>query len=298
MEFSRSKAIALLILLFIEADFAFSWEVLGTKHVEVFYCAKDSTVAKRVSSVVEANFPYVARSIGFRQSLRVRIFLPPTEEKFALLTEGKIPDWGVGCAFPQQRTIVLRASSKGKVDLEELVVHELSHVLLDQATGGARLPRWFNEGVAMWQSRQWRWGQDFTMNKAVFLHQLIPLSQIDNMLLFSSSRAQLAYTESFLALIYLFQLGGREALQKLVQQMASGKRFSQALFEVYGCSEKEFATEWEEYVQHKFNLVSMLFNSFNLWMIILVLLITVYLIKRYRTRKTLQQWQIEEDNGS
>ena len=295
MRFSRIKVISFLVILFIGVDFAFGWEVWKTEHTEVFHYPRDSTVARRASSIVETNFSRVARSIGFRQDLRVRIFLPPTDDEFVFLTQGRIPDWGIGCALPEKKTIVLRPSFKGKVGLEELVVHELSHILLGQATGRARLPRWFDEGVAMWQSRQWRWGQDFTMNKAVFFHRIIPLGQIDNMLLFSSPRAQLAYTESFLALIYLFELGGGEVLPRLVQEMASGKEFSQALLEVCGCSEKEFAAEWERFVHHKFNLASMLLDSFNLWVVILLLFVTVYFVKRYRTRKTLQQWEVEEN---
>jgi len=295
MGFLRNMAIALLILLCTEVDFSFGWEVCGSEHAEVFYSLRDSTVAREVTTIVEANFARVARSIGLRQSLKVRILLPPTEEDFALLTGGRFPDWGIGCAMPGEKTIVLRPSSKGRVDLEELVVHELSHVLLGQATGGARLPRWFDEGVAMWQSRQWRWGQDFRMNKAVFLRQIIPLSQIDNMLFFSSSRGQLAYTESFLSVIYLLQRCGMDVLKKVAQQMASGKVFSQALFEACGCSESEFATEWESYVRHRFNLASMVFDSFNLWIIIVLLFVAVHLIKRYRNRKILQKWQIEEN---
>ncbi|MCK4591235.1 MAG: hypothetical protein KAT86_05730, partial [Candidatus Latescibacteria bacterium] len=86
MRFSRTKVISLLVILFIGADFAFGWEVWKTKHTEVFHYPKDSTVARRVSSVVETNFSRVARSIGFRQDLKVRIFLPPTEDEFVFLT--------------------------------------------------------------------------------------------------------------------------------------------------------------------------------------------------------------------
>jgi hypothetical protein len=104
------------------------------------------------------------------------------------------------------------------------------------------------------------------------------------------------HTIRSVALIYLFESGGGEALPRLVREMASGKEFSQALLEVCGCSEKEFAAEWERFVHRKFNLASMLLDSFNLWVVILLLFVAVYFIKKYRTRRTLQRWQMEEND--
>ncbi len=296
MGFPKNSIASLLAVVLIVASSALGWEVWETEHVQVFFSRQDSTLARKVSSVVEADFPRVAGNIGFQDSLKVRVLLPSTEREFAFLTQGKIPDWGIGCALPAQKSIVLRPSSKMKVDLEELLVHELSHVLLGQAAGQVRVPRWFDEGMAMWQSREWKWGQDFAMNKAVFFRRIIPLNQIDDMLLFSSPQAQLAYSESFLAVVYLIRRGGNDVLPKLVQQMASGKEFSQALFAVCGCSEEEFAADWGEYVKGRFNLVSMLADSVNLWIGILLLLVAVYFIKRYRTGKTVRQWETEEEN--
>src|ERR1019366_726846 len=40
--------------------------------------------------------------------------------------------------------------------LEEVLAPEVAHVLIPRASGGRRVPRWFDEGLAMLAARSWR----------------------------------------------------------------------------------------------------------------------------------------------
>src|SRR6185503_2801942 len=40
--------------------------------------------------------------------------------------------------------------------LAALLTHEVTHVLLARAAGGRPVPRWFQEGVALYASREWQ----------------------------------------------------------------------------------------------------------------------------------------------
>ncbi|HID95093.1 MAG TPA: hypothetical protein EYP53_03425 [Candidatus Latescibacteria bacterium] len=295
----RIQIIVLIIIAFLSpflyAGRALCWEVKRSEHAEVFYHEEDLSLAIRVSSLIERGYGRVAGRIGFFEDVTVRVFLTSSDEEFNSMTGDVIPDWGVGCALPERRVIILRHG--GKVKLNELVLHELSHILLWQATGGGRVPHWFNEGVAVWQSREWRMGQSITMAKAVLLKQVIPLHEIDSMLSFSSSRAYLAYTESFLALVYLFEIGGRGVLQRIAERMLEGQDFDHALYEASGYLRDEFEKSWEGYVRRKYNPISILLDSFNLWLAIFALFLIVYFIKRWRMKKILVQWEMEEEGS-
>jgi len=53
-----------------------------------------------------------------------------------------MPGWGAALAFPESRTIVLRADAG---DLERTLRHELAHLALHRQIR-VRVPLWFDEG--------------------------------------------------------------------------------------------------------------------------------------------------------
>jgi hypothetical protein len=61
-----------------------------------------------------------------------------------------MPHWVAGVARPEAGDIVIarHGPDGAPADLERLLKHEMAHVILHRATGGAELPRWFHEGVA------------------------------------------------------------------------------------------------------------------------------------------------------
>lgn len=61
-----------------------------------------------------------------------------------------MPQWVAGVANPPRGeiAIALYGPDGAPTNLEELLKHEMAHVALHRAVGGAALPRWFHEGVA------------------------------------------------------------------------------------------------------------------------------------------------------
>ena len=226
--------------------------------------------------------------------MRVHVFLPSSDEEFNRLTGARIPDWGGGCALPERRIIVVRASSEGGGRLREVLRHELAHVFLRQAVGEKGVPRWFDEGMAMMQSGEWRMEQTLRMARAVLLGRLIALDEIGEMLSFRSSKAQLAYVESFLAVLFLCRLGGQDAPRKVVEAMQSGLDFEEALVRVAGARSEDFARAWERYARDRYNLVLVLVEGPWFWMGLSVLFVGIYLTKRYRTKQIVRTWELEE----
>jgi hypothetical protein len=68
------------------------------------------------------------------------------------------PSWVAGFA-DGQRGIVVLFPSRSPVypddTLEDVLRHEVAHVLIDRAAGGQPVPRWFHEGLAMAAERPW-----------------------------------------------------------------------------------------------------------------------------------------------
>ena len=156
----------------------------------------------------------IRRKLGGAPEIPIAVYLAPNEAIFRELTHGRLPHWSAGVAFLESRTIVLQA---GTDNLLQVARHEFAHIFL-HAIAPSRVPVWFHEGVAMWASHEWRLRQSAAVFYAVFSENLIPLSEIDEVLSFPSAKADLAYTESLLAVSFLNPSGrsqcrGRHALR-------------------------------------------------------------------------------------
>ena len=70
----------------------------------------------------------------------------------------EVPSPIAGYAVPERDLAVLlpeHVPSYPYDSLEEVLLHELTHVLASRAAGGRALPRWWNEGLALLASRGW-----------------------------------------------------------------------------------------------------------------------------------------------
>ena len=67
--------------------------------------------------------------------------------------------WTAGFAIGNDGLIVLfpaRSPRYPHDTLEDVLRHEVAHVLIDRAARGQRVPRWFHEGLAIVVERPWR----------------------------------------------------------------------------------------------------------------------------------------------
>lgn len=260
-------------------------------HGEVLYLPPYRELALRVAEVLDREYERVSRGVGYEGEAPVRAFLAPSEEVFLKLTSGSLPDWGAGCAFPEYGVIVLKPFREG---LGTTLAHELAHVLLHRAVGGKHLPRWFDEGVAMWYALEWGRSQSLRLATASLLGRLLPLEEIDQVLSFSSGRAELAYAESFSAVIFLLSRYGGDSVRRIAKFMREGGSFREALSRTTGLPYYAFLGEWRRYVRRKYNLVLVLSEGPYLWVGVALLFLLVYIVKRRKAKRKEEEWEEEE----
>lgn len=111
--------------------------------------------------------------------------------------------------------------------------HELAHYILDMHTAG-NYPAWLSEGIAQWVEFQLGSGQPPGPDKAWHvLAEPYTFAQLTRE--FDELPDQLqAYAQSYLAVAYLEQAGGREAVQGLIGDLARGQTLDAALQSRFG----------------------------------------------------------------
>jgi hypothetical protein len=213
------------------------------------------------------------------------VYIVARAARFDSLSGPSVPDWGAAVAIPYKNRIVVKSPLilTGDKSLGELVAHEFSHIALARAVRNRPVPRWLDEGLAMYASAEWGWGDNLAMGWAVISGNIIPLSGIERLNRFQSGQAQVAYSESYLAFRYFLDTYGKSGLQLLLADLADGRSIDDAFVTAIGTDQAGFEREFSTYIHGRYNLITMIFNT-NIFWIFLALLIVVgfvlYLLRR------------------
>lgn len=271
--------------------------MLESSLFRIYYSEDDSKNAEDLSTLLDKGYADLVSKIGLRLNNPVSVFLCPTEQIFNQLTGKLIPHWGEGVTDPVRNLIILKSSniSQNHSRFPKLVLHELTHILVAQSIEDpTAIPRWFNEGIAIYFSRDEEFSIGQAISKALISKSIIPLDEIDDVLRFQQEKARLAYEESYSAILFLEETFGYHALVQLIQQLKKGKNFDQTFLDVFEIDFLEFEWSWNQYIEKKYRWQFLFDFDTYLWILILFLFILVIITIRIRNRKIISKWENEE----
>lgn len=180
--------------------------------------------------------PRVMELVGVTQpGPPIRVLLAPESSPLAK----SAPTWVAGYTDGVSDAVVLlpeRTPSYPDGGLEDVLAHEVAHVLIYRASGGRRIPRWFNEGVAMLASRSWRFRDETHLALGLLSADKVPLWKLDD--LFEGDRWQVerAYALSGALVQDLLDKYGTGLPSALFSRVAQGLSFDEALRRTTGAT--------------------------------------------------------------
>jgi len=122
------------------------------------------------------------------------------------------------------------------------LVHEYTHYVLDQRTGG-NYPYWFSEGLAQlleYKINGYQWVEEGSSPAdGIFTPQTL-----DSALNRPESQAR-AYRQALSLVAYLESIWGVDGLNRLIDALGQGVSFDRALLSVYGFDRAELWQLWE-----------------------------------------------------
>jgi hypothetical protein len=302
--FRLQKILGISILLFLGARFSFAQPTFPPKadpplaetipHFDIY--AHDQNLAQKIKIDLEFSYKKISSFLDDTLEDVIRVYVVDSDQEFRSMVGEGFPDWGVACAIPSHNTIVLKSPSHFDyhTPLSQLVTHELAHIFLGNLAKGVALPRWLDEGFAMHQSQEWQFGQDVAVARAVLTGSLLRLSEIESVNAFREAKADLAYTESFLAVSYLTNEYGEGTIRELVDYLASHTSMDLAFLKTIGSNYFTFQLEFDNYIKSKYNWISFFGDTFLLWVGLAFLIILFYIAKKRRSKKILKEWELEE----
>ena len=163
--------------------------------------------ARRLAEIAEDRYLQLCTPIGACDAPKTKIdvWLAEDAEAFAAAFPDGSPmsEWAVGVTFVDKNRIVLRAHGSALFSLLETFDHELSHALVHAMVPRERLPRWFSEGVAIWQSGEAVMKRLMEAQRAALTSNLMPLSELTRTFPRQGPKVSLSYAQSALFLRYL-----------------------------------------------------------------------------------------------
>ncbi len=186
----------------------------------------------------------------------------------------KAPSWVSGYAIPEESFVVIfpQRASKYPIDgMEELLRHEVAHVLIERAARGRQIPRWFNEGVATVAGESWSVSDRsmVTLNMARGGEQ--SLARVEEMFGEGEPTVARAYAFSGAFVNDLLRREGKRAVAGILSRVGDGASFESAFVRVTGSTistaEREFwsrRTFWNRWIP-------LLTSSIVLWGLITLL---------------------------
>jgi flagellar biosynthesis/type III secretory pathway M-ring protein FliF/YscJ len=102
---------------------------------------------------------------------------------------------------------------------------------------------------------------------------------------FKKGRANLAYSQSHLAVLFLVERHGMTILPELLQAARKSRNFESGMSETLGLNSREFEEMVEKYIASKFKLVFFITDSYLWWVLIALLFIVGYIATTIRNKK-------------
>ncbi len=266
----------------------------GAKFV-IRYPSRLSGMASRVEEVCAGSIPTISSELGVESADTVRIYIAPNHEEYMRIVDGRVGEWSAAASFIHSQTMVLNADRvlRSPKPLGVVVQHELSHLFFSQRIGRVKCPTWFMEGVAMHQSREWSFVDQWNLALSVWRKELPYLDQLRGAFPPQSDRAAAAYLVSYAAFEELFgeRPGDLVTFTAFIRETGD---FDRAFFLVFGRTTYDFSIDLQLLLEERYAVAGGLISSFPYFAAMTVLFLAVYFIKRHKTRRKLREWEEEE----
>ena len=216
------------------------WKTVANEFMTVYYHGERENLANQYLRAGVDTYDRIGKSLynsELRQvPVKVIMFADEAESSPARPGSGGRFDAAVTtCGTKVTNDIVLVIPiACGSPDRTDTLRHEFGHILNETAGEGslAKLPAWIDEGMAVYaQSSPGDYRQVF--DQAVQAKRILPFTQMSTPAS-NPSQVGLFYGQSWAMVSYLIEKDGEDTFGEFMATMRGGRRFDQALGDVYG----------------------------------------------------------------
>lgn len=262
--------------------------------VTIRYENRHGRVADKVGDICIAEIPRLAAEIGLTTMTPIEIVVTADARGYDRSLEPGLPTWGVAFAVLEEQRILVDVNKATRAynSLEEVVPHELSHLLLYQRVPRVRFPIWFLEGLAQWQAREWSLVDAWQLMNSVWDGSAPKLRDMTYSYPAEESRAQAGYRVSYAAFTELFNAGGFDRLPVFLAEVERQRSFETAFVDYWGFGLADYGAYFHDDLERRYHSKLLALQSGPLLGFAALLFVVV--IGRYVIRSRRKFRQLEE----
>jgi hypothetical protein len=209
----------------------------------------------------------------------------------------RTPDWIAGFARDATNQIVIfpsRSVQYPHQSLDDVLRHEVAHILIARASGGQAVPRWFNEGLAMAAERSWRFEDQTRLFFQIVLGPAPGLMDIERWFRGGETNQGRAYALSGALVRDLLEQHGQNAGAGILAGVRRGATFDQAFRDTTGMTPGAAESDFFQRQRVWTTWVPIVTSSAAIW--IIVTFIALAAIRRRRKRDVVlrEKWEQED----
>ncbi len=243
------------------------WRLRKTNHFIISYKNASDKFLDKVKDISEEGYYKISKDLGLLRDeswlweKRANIYIYDSKQEYLLATS--MPDWSQGAAVPDKRTVYTYSDSYKFLD--DLFIHELTHIILREFVKGNALALWFDEGVATYMEPAKRSTYTSALSKILNKGDYISIPDILAMNFFKLNSLSSAkdndsnksgfsdiekfYIESFSLVNFLMDKYDRYRFVVLCRKVRDGEDFNRAFFSAYKDFKdpQDLENKWKRY---------------------------------------------------
>ena len=243
---------------------------------------------------------------GFRRALKLTGLGDSEREqapiRVILAAEGSplaehAPAWVSGYAYSELGVVVLlpaRIQTYPDDSFEDVLVHEVAHVLIARAAGNQPVPRWLHEGVAMLAANEWSLTDRSRLTVALLRARPASLFGLEDDFNRGAGASARAYGVAGSFVRHVAERHGDGWVAALLDGLGQGQSFTEAFRRATGVPFYQAEAEFWKRETFWARWLPVLTSSTLLWILISLLAIFAIYRRRRRDAALMARWEAEE----
>ena len=227
-------------------DDRFTWKPLAQGNITLFWYGTDASRAQRLLGYATAALSRLQEEMGVTVERPVRIYVYDSKSDMSLALPGQSDVYDdrvltLGVVVDEGTLLILGTHP----DVEGTMAHELAHVVVGLATDNpyAELPRWLDEGLAMFSEGEFPADNRRSLEDAVRRDALISVRSLSGYT-GKPEEVDLFYGEVYSLVDFMLKTYGKEKMAQLLSAVREGLYQEEALQRVYGFGLDELDAQW------------------------------------------------------
>jgi hypothetical protein len=240
-------------------DDRFDWRERsdGEGRVTVHWYEGSDAFGKTLADTAAGALDRLRHDIGAGPDRPVDVWVYPSQDVLLEALPRNVPEWVGGKAFPELALVLaaIEDNEYSELEIKRVVPHELSHIVLYQATRNPynAPPGWLEEGIAVYNQEAQDPAEEEALKQAAQANALPPLRALSGSFGADEEAALVSYAQSGSVVDFILNdpRYGPAKLARTVAAFKEGVTYDEALKEGLGVSVDGLDEHWRQALPYK-----------------------------------------------